>query len=90
MLDEELERACSPRPGAGRTIYCYRLGTWVQLRLERLFGRIPCDEPDRWRDWRGTAAQIMDPTWETDDRRPAFADLLSQLWKLLRHPRSFL
>ncbi len=89
-LDEELERARSPRPRAGRQLYSYRLGTFIQLRLEALFRRIPRDEPARWRAWGDGAASIVDPAWSPDDPRPALADLLLQLWRLCRHPRSFL
>jgi D-aspartate ligase len=89
-LVEEIERARAVRPGARRTLYCYRLGTWTQLRLERLLGRIPSDEPARWQRWLSGAAAVVDPAWASDDARPGLADALSQLWRLARHPRSFL
>ena len=89
---EQLAAAIEEAKPARRdgTVYCYGLGTFTQLRLERLFRRIPAAEPDRWRRWRARAAKVVDPVWAADDPRPVVADALLRLWSMARHPRSFL
>lgn len=89
-LNTEIERARSPRLETSRPVYCYRLGTWTQLGLERLFGRISRGESVHWRRWRKVASTAVDPVWTRDDPLPGFADLLMQVWNLVRHPGGFL
>jgi predicted ATP-grasp superfamily ATP-dependent carboligase len=89
LLAEEIERARTPPPGAERMVFTYRLGTWTQLRLERLFRRINSEETARWRAWRKRAEAVVDPVWAPDDVGPGVVDLLAWLWNMARHPRGF-
>jgi predicted ATP-grasp superfamily ATP-dependent carboligase len=89
-LHRELEQARTLPSGSERMVYAYGVGTWTQLRMERLFRRIPREEPRRWRDWRRRAASVVDPVWERDDEIPWLVDVSTQLWNLLRHPRDFI
>jgi predicted ATP-grasp superfamily ATP-dependent carboligase len=89
-VDRELERARAEPPEAAGTVFCYRTGTRIQLGLERLFGRIPPEEPGRWQRWLDRADRIVDPVWTDDDPRPATIDLLLRVGSMGRHPRAFL
>ncbi|HZX94238.1 MAG TPA: hypothetical protein VFE90_06955 [Myxococcales bacterium] len=88
-LAAELDRARVARPDAATLAYCYRLGTWTQLTIERLARSVPPSEVERWRRWRKGALRLIDPAWEEGDPGPGIADAIAQLWMALRHPRSF-
>jgi D-aspartate ligase len=85
----EIERARVQSPAAEGMIYEDRLGTWVQLRFERLFRRISRQEVVKWRLWRERATPRVDRVWDRDDVRPAIVDVLNRLWRMARHPRHF-
>jgi len=89
-LKAELERSRCVPPEAMGLVYCYGLGTWTQLCIERLFKRAPAEEAARWRRWCRGAARVVDPVWEKEDPGPGLADVLVQVWAAIRHPRSFL
>ncbi len=89
-LHNALVAARTPPPEAANTIYCNRVGAWMQLRLERLFGRIPRADVAQWQIWRKRAARVVDPIWEDDDRVPGFADLLMRFREMALRPRGFL
>jgi predicted ATP-grasp superfamily ATP-dependent carboligase len=89
-LNAEIDRAQQVPPHLENLVYCYHLGTWTQLLIERLFRRIPADESKRWRGWHRAATGLVDPAWEPGDPGPGQADVLSQIWSAIRHPRSFL
>ena len=90
QLRLEIDRARASPATAERMVYANRLGTWIQLHLERLFRRIPHEEVAKWRAWRETAPTVIDPVWAANDWRPAIADLLLRLRHMARHPRDFL
>jgi D-aspartate ligase len=89
-LDAELERARHVPPDAKGMIYCYRLRTWMQLFIERMFKRVPAEEPARWQRWLRGGRRVVDPAWEGEDPAPGLADVLAQVSSVIRHPRHFL
>lgn len=90
-LTEELERARNWKEGRGY-VYCNRFFFNLMLKLQRASGWMRHDEQLRWRDWldqptrRGLA---FDPVDAPDDRWPAIAAAVRDMYFAFRHPRSF-
>src|SRR5260370_27467912 len=59
-LNAEIDRARQVPPHLENLVYCYHLGTWTQLLIERLFRRISADESKRWRGWHRAATGLVD------------------------------
>jgi D-aspartate ligase len=90
-IAEELDRADQWGPGRGY-IYCNRFFLSTMFRLQRLTGSVPPEEEQRWREWlRSHRAQglAVDAVDHPSDPAPYRVGTLTEIYRALRHPRSF-
>lgn len=75
----------------GPIVFCNRIGLQILLGAKLLFGRISREDVTRWRRWaRDPAKIVVDSVDVSGDRVPAVAEVASQIYECLRHPRGFL
>ncbi len=91
-LDEAIRLARQWQEGRGY-VYCHRSYLKLVISLRRLAGRMPPDEAARWLSWlesRRAQGLAIDATHAAHDRGPGWASRGHELYRALRHPRSFL
>ena len=89
-LRRAMENARAAEDGPAR-MYVNRFQLEVQLRAQRLAGRISRDEARGWRErLRTTNGEVVDAVLDRDDWRPAVVEVASHLYSYARHPRAFL
>lgn len=91
-LDEAIARARRWQEGRGY-IYCHRSYLKLVINLRRLAGRMRPEEAARWLGWlesRRAQGLAVDATHAEDDRWPGWASRGHEVYRALRHPRSFL
>jgi len=75
----------------GPMVFCNRIGLNMLLGAKRIFGRISREDASRWRRWaRDPTKTIIDSVDVAGDRIPILAEVASQVYECLRHPRGFL
>jgi predicted ATP-grasp superfamily ATP-dependent carboligase len=91
-LGDELQRAKEFQSGKGY-VYCNRFFFNVLLSLQQLGGRMSSQEANRWRSWLRSSSErelAFDSVDAPDDRMPAVAAAVRDVYLAARHPRSFL
>ncbi len=87
----DLISAIPSRDKGGGMVFCNTFGLSLNLAAQRVFGSMSADEVSRWREWRSAGSRsLVDPVRDVDDPRPANIDIAQQLYRIARHPRSFL
>jgi predicted ATP-grasp superfamily ATP-dependent carboligase len=73
-----------------RRAYLHPLRANLLLRVQRLTGKMSTEDEDRWRRRiEAYGDSVTNPVWTTDDPAPALAEMASELYALVRHPRSY-
>lgn len=89
-LRRAVESARAAADGPAR-MYVNRFQLEVQLRAQRLAGRISRAEAKGWRErLRAMDGEVVDAVMDADDWRPALVEFAAQLYSYARHPRAFL
>ncbi|HMJ13182.1 MAG TPA: hypothetical protein VK524_17295 [Polyangiaceae bacterium] len=91
-LKEAMASAATWQEGRGY-IYCHRFYLHLLIALRRVAGRMNPEEAARWRNWLNARAArhlALDPTISADDNLPALVSAAHEVYKAVRHPRSFL
>ncbi len=71
-----------------RTAYCHRIDLEQLLCFQRLSGALSAEEARHWRGWYDSRREsVVDAVIDSDDRLPAFSEILQQTYAHLRHPR---
>ncbi len=87
-LGRAVERARAWRPD-GRRVYVNRVALESSLLLERLLSVCSAQDARRWQSWRSQAGTQTTDAFAVDgDRLPALVRGASQLFHVVRHPRS--
>jgi len=74
-----------------RYAYCNGIALKILVGAQRATGAMSRADADRWRQWRRAhAANLVDSTAADDDVAPNLAEVASQVYGCLRHPRAFL
>lgn len=72
------------------SIYCHGLSFKLALLLSRLSRRMPLAEYRAWREWiRRNQHTVFDSVHSRDDLAPGVIDVFHEIYKALRHPRSY-
>jgi predicted ATP-grasp superfamily ATP-dependent carboligase len=88
---EVLRLAVAARKDEQARAFCNRLGLFLLVGTQRLFGTMSAAEAVRWRRWReDKKGLLVDPVMDPDDPGPWIADFASQVYSQLRHPRAWL
>jgi predicted ATP-grasp superfamily ATP-dependent carboligase len=89
--DAEVARlvAALPAPGVPYA-FCNRVGLYVLVGAQRLFGTMSPSDAARWREWsKPNGKVVVDSVFAPDDQGPLLADTMRQLYDCVRHPRAF-
>lgn len=71
-------------------VFCNSFGLSLTVNAQRAFRKMSLEEANRWREWRKDAdGRIVDPIHAADDPIPAMVDRAGQVWRSIRHSRSF-
>jgi predicted ATP-grasp superfamily ATP-dependent carboligase len=91
---EELANLIStipPRDKAEGMVFCNSFGLSLTLASQKAFGSMSADEVSHWREWRNAhGGSLVDAIRDAGDPRPANVDIAQQIYRIARHPRSFL
>jgi hypothetical protein len=89
---ETVERlvAAAPSGGPSSHVFCNTIGLRMLVSAQRFFGTMTEKEVQRWREWSHDPAKIVvDSVAAADDPRPYYAEVASQVYGCVRHPRAF-
>jgi D-aspartate ligase len=71
--------------------FCNSIGLQILLGAQRAFGTMSTAEAARWHDWRRDQRDMLvDAIASDDDPGPLVSEGMGELYRCLRHPRSFL
>jgi predicted ATP-grasp superfamily ATP-dependent carboligase len=86
----DLVDAARVQPETNGLVFCNRFGFRLVLSAQLLAGRISADEASHWRRWRSEhRSATIDPADQAGDPLPWLADVASQVYSTVRHPRAF-
>ncbi len=90
--NEEVARLSSAvRPDGEAYAYCNRFGLRVLVAAQRLFGTMSPGEAAHWRKWAAEPGRVVvDAVADDGDPGPFVAEVVSQVYGYLRHPRAFI
>jgi predicted ATP-grasp superfamily ATP-dependent carboligase len=89
-LQAYVDRARSDGATDGR-VFCNRFELGLLLTSQRLAGAMNAADDRRWKSWLAAHhGKITDALIDPADRWPRFAQVVHQVLRWLRHPRSFL
>ena len=96
-LERNLALARLEETSAMGVCYCHTLKLAMQLGVQRLYRRATSADSARWKEWRETADEVVDPAWQQTiaflrcwtcacnfERRSATRDRSSAIWRLCR------
>jgi D-aspartate ligase len=85
-----LLRGVAPQPQESEIVFCNAFGLNLIVSAQLLSGAMSAEEARFWRQWRQRyAASVIDPAVLEGDVMPQIIDIVSQLFGVARHPRSF-
>lgn len=70
--------------------FCNSFGLEFTIGAQRLFGTMSREEAQHWRNWvKQPGRRVVDAVRDPGDPLPSKVDATLQLWRCVRHPRTF-